>query len=98
LKAGADVNAEFGPGNRTALTWAAMHGRLDMVHLLLKAGADLHLPKHKRYVKAAAGAREMGHIAIATVLETWKIDEALERSIGTGISRNGEEGFVIELD
>jgi ankyrin repeat protein len=103
LKAGADVNAEFeGPGSRdnplTPLIDAARYGRLDMVHLLLKAGADLHLPEDERYVKAARVARERGQVAIATFLETWKVDEALESSIGTRMAQNGEEGFVIELD
>jgi ankyrin repeat protein len=98
LKAGADVNTEFGhPDQITALVMAASWGRLDVVHLLLKAGADLHLPKHKRYVEAAAVARSCGHIAIATLLETWKVDEALERLIGAEISLNREEGFVMEL-
>jgi ankyrin repeat protein len=98
LKAGADVNTEFGhPDQITALVMAASWGRLDVVHLLLKAGADLHLPKHKRYVEAAAVARSCGHIAIATLLETWKVDEALECLIGAEISLNREEGFVMEL-
>jgi ankyrin repeat protein len=98
LKAGADVNAEFRKIGVTPLTEAAREGRLDMVHLLLKVGADLHLPKDERYVEAAKVARIFGHIAIATILETWKTDEDLERSIGTQTTQNSEEGFVTELD
>jgi ankyrin repeat protein len=85
LKAGADINAEFSSWDWqpiTALQEAAHRGRLDMVHLLLKAGADLHLPKHERYVRAAETARKQGHVAIATILEHWRVDGVLESSMG----------------
>lgn len=70
LKAGANINAEFNGfhGIRiTALLEAVLWGRLDMVHLLLKAGADLHLPEALRYVEAAKEAYRRGYIAIASI-------------------------------
>ncbi|KAH7317270.1 ankyrin repeat-containing domain protein [Rhexocercosporidium sp. MPI-PUGE-AT-0058] len=106
LKAGADVNAECAPhgSKTTALQLAASAARLDMVHLLLKAGADLHLPKDMRYIRAANKARGMGHIAIATMLENWKAEDALvdaittTQNLSTGLemtsNRNGDRDIV----
>lgn len=71
LKVGASINAEMDYiGRITALQLAISKGQLDMVHLLLKAGADPHLPENIRYVRAVKMARERGHIAIASLLES----------------------------
>lgn len=55
-------------GGRTALEGAAEHGRLDMVQLLINAGADSHLPGRQRYRTAATLAVQEGHIAVANIL------------------------------
>lgn len=93
LKAGANINAEWDDcgSQETALWMAALYGRLDMVHLLLKAGADLHLPNCMRYVEAASIARKRGHVAIATLLESWKPDQTLLRAIASTESPLGPE-------
>lgn len=74
FETGANVNAQ-NLGNdkfpRTALETAAKCGRLDILHVLLKAGADMHLPPEERYVRAANFARENDHIVIAEILEEW---------------------------
>lgn len=99
LKSGADVNAEFNTYEQTtSLQTAVRNGRLDMVYLLLKAGADLHLPKEMQYVRAIKAAREGGHIAIATILENWKVDDVLEHALGTTISQTERECVEIELE
>jgi ankyrin repeat protein len=100
LKAGADVNAKFGSifPQSTPLQEAASSGRLDMVHLLLKAGADLHLPKDERYVRAAETARSQGHVAIAAILENWKVDEVLGCALSTTVLQTQGESLAIELE
>ncbi|MCJ1344384.1 hypothetical protein MMC31_002587 [Peltigera leucophlebia] len=70
LKAGADVNAVpaivYG---RTALEGAAEHDCLDMVQLLLNAGACSDPTKLHRFDRATELAQENGHFAIASLLE-----------------------------
>jgi len=44
---------------------------LDMVQLLLNAGADSHLPLEERYKSAAESARIQGHYAIANLLTSY---------------------------
>ena len=78
IEAGANVNAsspaiDNNDDVNTALDCAASFGRLDMVHLLLQAGADEHLPHGERYVNAAKEAREGGHVVIAELLEEHRL-------------------------
>lgn len=85
-------------GSVTALEVAANEGRLDKVHLLLRAGADLHLPKRKRRVRAAELAERWGYVAIASSLRDWKDDENLETLLGDTVAQPAEESRVVELD
>ena len=59
------------PHCETALELAAWGGYLDILHVLLKAGADMHLPIEERYVKAIDLARQGGHIVVEEILEGW---------------------------
>ena len=66
----ADVNAPPGKWNgRTALEGAAEHGRLDMVQMLLNAGADIGEGGHGQYERALKRAGKNGHLAVKRLLE-----------------------------
>ena len=54
---------------RTALDGAAEHGRLDMVQMLLNAGARGDSTKAHRFGRAMELARINGHFAVAKLLE-----------------------------
>lgn len=69
-----------------------------MVHLLLKAGADLHLPKHKRRVRAAENAEYKGYVAIASLLRDWEDDENLEALLESPVCQPLAEDGVMERD
>ena len=62
LEEGADVNASQGDG-MTALHWAAEHGDVKMVTMLLGAGADL----------------EMGTRSVNTLRSMWLAPQAMRR-------------------
>jgi ankyrin repeat protein len=73
LKAGAHVNAS--PAyieGRTALEGAAEHGRLDLVQLLINAGAGANAWEDVRYERAAELAKENHHFAIAEILASYQ--------------------------
>lgn len=55
----------------TALELAAAKGRLDMVQLLINAGAETHLSGSKRYRRAEYVARRRSHIAVANLLKSY---------------------------
>jgi len=66
----ADVNAPPGKWDgRTALEGAAEHGRLDMVQMLLNAGADIGEGGHGQYEHALKRAGKNGHLAVKRLLE-----------------------------
>lgn len=65
LNANADVNAAAARNDgRTALEGAAEHGRIDMVQLLLNAGAST------QFTRALELAAENGHNAVTRLIET----------------------------
>jgi ankyrin repeat protein len=66
LKAGANVNASFGP-NITALYWAVANGDTKIVSLLLEAGADVKA-KHEGDLTAFMFAASMGRVDIVRLL------------------------------
>lgn len=78
----------------TAVQVAALKGRLDMVHLLLKAGAVLDLPKRGRRVQATELAE--GHIAVASLLRDWKDDESLVDLLGSTVAQPAQVPRVYE--
>ncbi|KAK4097681.1 ankyrin [Parathielavia hyrcaniae] len=55
---------------RTAIEGAAEHGRLDMVKLLLNAGAKGDVALGTGFNRAFELAKEQGHFAVASLLET----------------------------
>lgn len=75
LERGADVNAPQGPGEgtRAALDAAAYWGRLDMVQLLLDAGAVSSWTMTK-YGGAIYSAELQGHFAIADLIQKYIAD------------------------
>ncbi|KAF8539188.1 ankyrin repeat-containing domain protein [Trichophaea hybrida] len=73
LNAGADVNAlpsEY--EGRTVIGAAAEHGRLDMVQLLLNAGADLHHPGNMCHGTPVELATHNGHHVVANILRGYQ--------------------------
>ena len=74
---------------------AAYHGRLDILHLLLEAGADMDLPIERRYVDAIQEARKEGHIVIAEILEKWKKSGG---NTGTAAQSFKNKARVVEFD
>ena len=67
---GADVNAWSPSGGcRTAIEGAAEHGRLDMVQLLLNAGATGDATQTTGLEHAVKLAEENGHFAVASLLK-----------------------------
>lgn len=104
LEAGADVNAQVREDLkipslvRNALGVAAYHGRLDILHLLLKAGADMHLPVEERYMRAATLARNNGHIFIAECLEEWDIEEGAQGDLADGTQSSKRQRIIEESD
>lgn len=73
LRRGADPNAPQAGGIRP-LHQASAAGRLDLVRLLLDAGAD-PTQRCDRGKTAADYAREKGHPAVVAVLEAWSADQ-----------------------
>jgi ankyrin repeat protein len=73
---GADVNAwPSVVEGRTAIEGAAEHGRLDMVQLLLNAGAKGDVGRGKGFTKAIELANKEGHFAIASLLEAAQAEQ-----------------------
>ena len=71
LKNGASVDA---PGDRTALGEAAKNGRIDMLKLLLNAGADITSDLGRSQLERALGyATSEGHDAAAKFLKYHQI-------------------------
>lgn len=92
LDQGADCNAP-GPlcaGNAAAIDLAAANGRLDMVQLLLNAGAVSHIQGWSGYKGAIEAAEKEGY---------WTVADLLRRHAGstTGISGTGR-GFSCQDD
>ena len=50
----------------------AEHGRLDLVQLLLNAGAGANAPEGVRYERAIKLAAENQHLAIAEILASYQ--------------------------
>ena len=67
LAAGADVNAKTTTHDATALSWAAMNGRLAVVRALLDAGADVkRCADHG--MTALMWAPQNGHLTVVEAL------------------------------
>ncbi|KAH8749903.1 ankyrin repeat-containing domain protein [Diaporthe sp. PMI_573] len=66
LREGADINATSGAG--TALDWAAISGRLDMVKFLLNANASSCVRGATGYDGAIYRAEKQGHLAVADLI------------------------------
>lgn len=72
LKAGTDVNAVPAQKHgRSALEGAAEHGRLDMVQLLLNAGADTERTGETRFETAIYLAEKARHYAVANYIRNY---------------------------
>jgi ankyrin repeat protein len=72
LEYGADVNALGAkPDGRTALEGAAEYGRIDMVQLLLNAGANIFADGQSQYESAVRRASKNGHRAVQRLLESY---------------------------
>ena len=70
LNLGANVNAPGSTANgKTALEAAAEHGRLDMVQILLNAGAASRPSDEGQIKNAIALAKDKGHFGICDLLE-----------------------------
>ena len=82
LDSGAKVNMTSGESSdNTALEWAAGECELDMVQLLINAGADDHLPLNKKYVKALREAKscyDSPNLGVIALLENYR-EEAMEQ-------------------
>jgi len=55
---------------RMALEGAAEHGRIDMLQLLLNAGADTTSPQCTQYEGAIKLASRYGHTAVCRILKS----------------------------
>jgi ankyrin repeat protein len=83
---GADVNAWSPSGDcRTAIEGAAEHGRLDMVQLLLNAGATGDVTQTTGFELAIELAEENGHFAVARLLKEQEGSTVLSGERGAGI-------------
>jgi len=70
LENGADVNALAAKfEGRTALEGAAEHGHIDMLMLLLNAGANIKGPGESQRASALQLAKDNGHRFIVEILE-----------------------------
>jgi hypothetical protein len=71
LDRGAEVNASPAKiGGRTSFEGAAEHDRIDVLQLLLNAGAQIIGPGDKQYGRARKLASKNGHIAARCLLES----------------------------
>ncbi|OCL11404.1 ankyrin, partial [Glonium stellatum] len=68
LDAGADVSADPAERGRSAVDAAAEYGRLDMVQVLLNAGAKNRSAADLGYTRAIELAEENDHFAVAELL------------------------------
>jgi ankyrin repeat protein len=73
IAAGADVNDHSG-GNWTALHRAADRGRVDVVRLLMQAGADHSLPTKMGQTTALELAANKGFVEVSRELMKWGAD------------------------
>ena len=69
LEFGADINAMDEEYRSTPLGWAARHGLVDMVELLLARGADASLAGEP-WATPLEWARRRGHAEIASLLRS----------------------------
>jgi ankyrin repeat protein len=70
LEHGADVNAPAAEWEgRTALEGAAEHGRIDMLKLLINAGAKITGPGENQYVRALKFAKDNWQTGTRGLLE-----------------------------
>ncbi|KIW72763.1 hypothetical protein PV04_00938 [Phialophora macrospora] len=73
LEKHADVNAPAAKvGGRTALEGASEHGRIDMIQLLLNAGARVFGEGSRQFERARDLASENGHRAARRLLENYR--------------------------
>ncbi|KPM42439.1 hypothetical protein AK830_g4093 [Neonectria ditissima] len=100
INSGADINAAGSLKNgRTAVEGAAEHGRLDMVRLLLNAGA---MPGNDGFSRAIELADENDHFAIGDLLEGFvESGKFIFTGSSNWLSENvwpslAEEGMVID--
>ncbi|OCK90805.1 ankyrin, partial [Cenococcum geophilum 1.58] len=71
LDKGTDINAAVAKEQRrTALEGVAEHGRIDMIQLLLNAGAELKGSGKAQYERAVKLARSNGHYATARLIQS----------------------------
>lgn len=97
LKAGADINAR-GFITETALETTAWYGHLDVLYLLLKVEADMHLSIEKKYDIAAEKARLHDRIVIAKILEEWNQTEGDSDDQECWVQKSNGKKRVVELD
>jgi ankyrin repeat protein len=84
LDRGADVDAWPSSVKRlTAIEGAAEHGRLDMVQLLLNAGAKGDVASGKGFERAIELAKKEGHYAVAGLLEAEQEHVKMSRTRGS---------------
>lgn len=71
LENSANPNAPGADGGGTALELAACNGRIDMVQMLLNAGAEVHGEGEAQYKRALRYATWNGHLALRKLLEEY---------------------------
>jgi ankyrin repeat protein len=72
LEAGARTDLRDGLLHSTPLGWACRWGRIELVELLLRRGADAVEADAETWATPKAWAQKMGHAAIVSLLDAWE--------------------------
>jgi hypothetical protein len=67
---------------------AAFKGRLDMIQILINAGADCNLPMEERYVSSLKLARKTSHFGVVALLQRYR-DEVVDQWNKTRVQEVG---------